>query len=197
MTTIITKTVTGPAPVATSLAGGEVEAYLRAFRPRSQDTTWAATELIRVEVLRRMETPPFRRSGTDSAHSMRMVGARLLLNWLKTFDGDTWQQRWNASPAAATSIGWTDAPRAWGISQGRKPQKAGLGAGLLALVCADAIRPSIPWLASNPSPQHAPGHRSCAGPRRFCTPAELMPARGTGGPARPESAEGVRPDHRG
>ncbi|MFF5334710.1 tyrosine-type recombinase/integrase [Streptomyces sp. NPDC013181] len=184
MTTTITKTVTGPSPVATSLAGGEAEAYLRSFPPRSQETTWAATEATREEVLRRMEASPFRRSGTDSAHSMRMVGARLLLNWLKTFDGDTWQQRWNASPAAATSIGWTDAPRAWGISRGRKPQNAGLSAGLLALTCADAIRPSIPWLASNRSPHMRPAIEAARDPdgfarlRNSCPPAELEARQG-------------------
>ncbi|MFJ9461370.1 tyrosine-type recombinase/integrase [Kitasatospora sp. NPDC101447] len=80
-----------------------------------------------------------------------MVAARFLLAWLETFPGDTWQQRWDASPAAAARQRWFDHPRAWGESHGRRPDDGALGSALLTLVCADVIRPSMTWLVENPS----------------------------------------------
>ncbi|MEV1178209.1 site-specific integrase [Nonomuraea sp. NPDC049784] len=125
-----------------------------------------------------MDQPPFK-NGKDSTHLMRMVGARLLLRWLETFEGETWQQRWNASPGATTSIGWTEAPLAWGTAHGRKPQRAGLGSGLLALVCADVIRLSMAWLASSLSPHLRGAIETARDPKGF---TDLRNARMPGQP---------------
>ncbi|MFI8985067.1 tyrosine-type recombinase/integrase [Streptomyces antimycoticus] len=80
-----------------------------------------------------------------------MVGVRLLLGWLETFPGDTWQQRWEASPASACYAGWGDAVFEWALSQGRRPQRAVSSSGMLALISADVLRPSLEWLSSNTS----------------------------------------------
>jgi hypothetical protein len=177
--TVTTGTLLAPSVRAVkSLAGGEIEAYLQVFPSRSPGTDWAITSSSRDEVLHWLEQPPFK-NGKDSTHLMRMVGARLLLRWLETFEGETWQQRWNASPGATTSIGWTEAPLAWGIAHGRKPQRAGLGSGLLALVCADVIRPSMAWLASSLSPHLSGALEAARDPRGF---ADLRIARMPGQP---------------
>lgn len=178
MTTTTVPLVTLPALTAKSLAGSEIDAQLQRFPPRSPGTDWPTTRISREEVLHRLERPPFK-NGKDSTHQMRMVGARLLLRWLETFEGKTWQQRWNASPGFATSVGWTEAPLAWGIVHGRRPQKAGLGSGLLALVCADVIRPSMPWLASSLSPHLREAIEAARDPRGF---TELRDARMPGQP---------------
>ncbi|MFD0008257.1 hypothetical protein ACFVJ4_38555 [Streptomyces sp. NPDC127178] len=178
MTTTAVPLVTPPARAVRSLAGGEIDAYLQTFPPRAPGTDWATTQISREEVLHRLEQPPFK-NGKDSTHSMRMVGARLLLRWLETFEGETWQQRWNASPGSVTSVGWTEAPLAWGIGHGRKPQKAGFGSGLLALICADVIRPSMAWLASSLSPHLREAIEAARDPGGF---AELRSARMPGQP---------------
>lgn len=178
MTSTTVPIVTPPALTAKSLAGSEIDAQLQRFPPRSPGTDWPTTRISREEVLQRLERPPFK-NGKDSTHQMRMVGARLLLRWLETFEGKTWQQRWNASPGSATSVGWTEAPLAWGIVHGRRPQKAGLGSGLLALVCADVIRPSMPWLASSLSPHLREAIEAARDPRGF---TELRDARMPGHP---------------
>ncbi|MFF0627818.1 hypothetical protein [Streptomyces sp. NPDC004296] len=180
--------VSPPARAARSLAGGEIDAYLQRFPPRSPGTDWAITRSSRDEVLHRLEQPPFK-NGKDSTHSMRMVGARLLLRWLETFEGETWQQRWNTSPGSATSVGWTEAPLAWGIAHGRKPQKAGLGSGLLALVCADVIRPSMAWLASSLSPHLREAIEAARDPRGF---AELRNARMPGQPDQRRTSQALK-----
>ncbi|PRX59606.1 hypothetical protein B0I32_11949 [Nonomuraea fuscirosea] len=161
-----------------SLAGGEIETYLQMFPPRSPGTDWVTTRSSHEEVLHRLDQPPFE-NGKDSTHLMRMVGARLLLRWLETFEGETWQQRWNASPGATTSIGWTAAPLAWGTAHGRKPQRAGLESGLLALVCADVIRPSMAWLSSSMSPHLRGAIETARDPKGF---TDLRNARMPGQP---------------
>ncbi|MFI6494363.1 tyrosine-type recombinase/integrase [Streptomyces sp. NPDC050564] len=188
MTTATVSLVSPPARAARSLTGGEIDAYLQMFPPRSPGTDWVTTRISREEVLRRLEQPPFK-NGKDSTHSMRMVGARLLLRWLETFEGETWQQRWNASPGSATSAGWTDAPLAWGIAYGRKPQKAGLGSGLLALVCADVIRPSMVWLASSLSPHLREAIEAARDPRGF---AALRNARMPGQPDQRRTSKALK-----
>ncbi|MGW3981271.1 tyrosine-type recombinase/integrase [Streptomyces mirabilis] len=80
-----------------------------------------------------------------------MVGARLLLSWLETFSGETWQERWNAAPASASYDNWQHGILSWASTLGRSPSRTALKSGLLALICADVIRPSVEWLAGNSS----------------------------------------------
>ncbi|RLU76976.1 hypothetical protein CTZ27_38440 [Streptomyces griseocarneus] len=80
---------------------------------------------------------------------MRMVGARLLLTWLETFPGSSWQQRWDASPASAAYDGWQDSVRTWAATMCRRPAAGTLSSGLMVLVCTDVFRPSMQWLVGN------------------------------------------------
>ena len=74
--------------------------------------------------------------------------------WLENFPGETWQQRWQCSPADNGPGSWHDLLAAWLLEQGVSPGQPGARkAGALALVRADVIRPSLPWLMSSKS-QH-------------------------------------------
>ena len=70
----------------------------------------------------------------------RRLGVLAVLGWLRTQPGDSWQQRWQASGAE-------DQPD-WRRLVGTDPAKPlpHLSPGLLVLICADVIRPSLDWL---------------------------------------------------
>ena len=84
-----------------------------------------------------------------------------VLTWLQTHPGDSWQQRWQASGAEdqpdwrdliADADGW---PAAGRTATGTPLPH--LGPGLLVLICADVIRPSLGWLL-----RFAPARRGLA-----------------------------------
>lgn len=165
MSTITAEAALRTSPV-TSLRGLEIAALTEAFPPRPMLTTWSATQAPREAVLERVQQPPFTK-GNPRTYTSRMVGVRLILAWLETFPGDTWQQRWNASPAAAGYAGWFVPLVKWGRANGRKPGFATLSAGLLVLNCADIIRPDLHWLAKNPSGNLRPAMATTRDPQGF------------------------------
>lgn len=166
--------ITADAPAPAKL-GKEAAALLRAFPPRPRASSWPATAGSRNAVLDRLEQPPFRATA-PSTQTARMVGARLLLRWLETFPGETWQQRWEASPASAAYDGWSDNILDWGHAQGRKPGRTP-GAGMLALISADIIRPSLEWLARNCSNSLRPTIQAARDPEGFARLSAQIPAR--------------------
>lgn len=163
------------AEAVTNLRGEEAAALLRAFPPRPQATSWPATQLSREAVLHRLQRPPFRAT-TDSAQSVRMGGARMLLSWLDTFSGATWQQRWKASPAAGAYAGWSDALMVWRLNQGRKPRQDAAPSGMLALISADVIRPGLQWLSPNSSRQLRPAIAAARDPDGFARLSAQIPS---------------------
>ncbi len=122
---------------------------LAAFPPRPVAASWPATETTRAEVLSRVLAAPFTLDNRLSQQHRRM-GVLGVLSWLATHPGDSWQQRWQASGAedqpdwrdtiATASAGQHQATAAHGA------QLLRLGPGLLVLICADVIRPSLGWL---------------------------------------------------
>ncbi|MEU0939843.1 site-specific integrase, partial [Embleya sp. NPDC005971] len=88
---------------------------------------------------------------TKSAQQARLQGARWIMRWLATFPGENWQQRWQACPASADARDWTSHIRRFGQEIGARPTHSAMTAGLLALICADAVRPDLSWLASRNS----------------------------------------------
>ncbi|GCB42778.1 hypothetical protein SNL152K_61 [Streptomyces sp. NL15-2K] len=57
--------------------------------------------------------------------------------------GGTWQQRWNASPAAgSTRAQWNKLNASW-VGYDAANANGILNTGLFALVCADVLRPSL------------------------------------------------------
>ncbi len=79
--------------------------------------------------------------------SGRRAGVRLLLAWLASLPGVTWQQRWDASGCEAAGGSWRSVPTTWFAAQHCSPgaQEAALGA-LPLLIGPDTIRPGLGWL---------------------------------------------------
>ncbi|MFD5428269.1 tyrosine-type recombinase/integrase [Streptomyces sp. NPDC127084] len=90
-----------------------------------------------------LEQPPLR---AEKAHTRwrRRSGARAILAWLSGFAGDSWQERWEASPAAACPQRWRREAVAW-VNTTVDVDETSINAGLLALAAADAIRLSLRW----------------------------------------------------
>lgn len=150
-----------------SLAGAEAAALFQRFPARPRAATWPVTALTRDDLLDRLLEVRPHTGSSASAHSTRMTGARLLLTWLETFPGDTWQDRWEATPAAAAPERWYVEVREWARMIGRKPARATLQSGMLALICIDSVRPDLRWLVANPSRFIRPSIQAARDPEGF------------------------------
>jgi hypothetical protein len=153
--------LTSEAAPATNAAVKPTGAHLlAAFPPRPVAASWPVSEASRAEVLARVLAPPFTLDNRLSQQTRRM-GVLAVLSWLATHPGDSWQQRWQAS-GAEDQPDWRDAITAAAAGRYRAPTAPGarlphLSPGLLVLVCADLIRPSLGWLL-----RFAPARRGLA-----------------------------------
>jgi hypothetical protein len=135
-------------------------ALLASFPPRPIASSWPATETSRPAVLARVLTTPFALDNPLSQQTRRL-GVLAVLSWLQTFSGASWQQRWQAS-GTEDQLDWRDMITAVSAGRSRSNVAAGtrlphLGPGLLVLICADVIRPSLGWLL-----RFAPARRGLA-----------------------------------
>lgn len=153
------------APRPVGLHGAEVAELRRAFPPRTRPDTWPRTHASAEEVLGLLEEPPLRATHKQ-AQAVRRTGARLLLGWLATLPGDTWQQRWESSEASARYESWYREVLTWAVPF-RKPSRSWSDPGLLALVCADVVRPRMDWLLGNPSRHLRPAIAATRDPQGF------------------------------
>lgn len=133
-----------------SFLGLEAEVLTQKFPPRVRDAIWPATKGTEEAALALLEQPHVR-AGSESAQDSRMVGARLILRWLSTFPGETWQERFQACPGAISRDAWNEEVMKWAHSVGRKPPLGCLNAGILALVVADIVRPDMAWMSTRVS----------------------------------------------
>lgn len=122
---------------------------LAAFPPSPLAASWPATNASRAEVLVRVLAPPFTLNNLGSQQTRRM-GVLAVLSWLQAYPGDSWQQRWQAS-GAEDQPDWRDLITAAAAGRRRATTASGtqlphLSPGLLVLICADVIRPSLGWL---------------------------------------------------
>jgi len=129
--------------VASSPVAGSVKStgaqLVAAFPPRPVAASWPATQARRSAVAERVLAAPFALDNPLSQRNRRL-GVLAVLGWLRGQPGDNWQQRWRASGAE-------DQPD-WRLLVGADRAKPlpHLTSGLLALICADVIRPSLEWL---------------------------------------------------
>jgi len=134
------QTVLLPVAEATSAAPARGRAELLAsFPPRPAACSWPATQTTRAAMVERVLAPPFRLPHRLSQQPRRLA-VLTTVAWLGAMPGSSWQQRWAAS-GAEQAADW----RGLAASEDAK-LAARLGPGLLVLVCADVIRPSLDWL---------------------------------------------------
>jgi Phage integrase family len=143
-----------------------VETMRRGFPPRPPETSWHHTRHTQAEILQRLDGPAFR-ADRRKTQVPRLRGARKFLDWLATFPGSTWQQRWLASgQEESPGADWSRLPAGRLTAQGESAHAGILGSGLFMLICADVIRPSAAWLISRGSCTLATGiarYRDAAG----------------------------------
>jgi hypothetical protein len=98
----------------------QADALRRRFPPRPAATAWPQTRLSRQEVAGRLLAAPFAADGAAGEDNRRR-GLRLVVDWLETQPGGTWQQRWLASGAdgdgradwRASALRWRQATTPW------------------------------------------------------------------------------------
>jgi hypothetical protein len=130
------------APSSSSLRGEALEALRQKFPARVVAATWPQTQHQRGEIVDMLFRPKPVPAPTN--YYNRRSGSVMLLNWLEGFPGATWQERWDASPAHALGGRWIDAVPLGAGSQDLARDRAKTG--VLTLICADVIRPSLTWL---------------------------------------------------
>jgi len=127
-------------PAATTGSTKPTGAQLAAaFPPRPVAASWPATEARRSAVMDRVLAAPFALDNPLSQRNRRL-GVLAVPGWLREQPGDSWQQRWRGSGAE-------DQPD-WRLLVGTDRAKPlpHLTPGLMVLICADVIRPSLEWL---------------------------------------------------
>jgi integrase len=123
------------------------------FPPRVSQGAWSATSQDRHAVQARLLAPPFAIDNADTQYGRRFALLRFL-DWLEAQRGQTWQDRWNSSgidKGGRADPNWKDIPVDWLKRTGRTAAdgtfiRTVIGSGLMLLIGADAVRPSIPWL---------------------------------------------------
>ncbi|MGW7317401.1 tyrosine-type recombinase/integrase [Streptomyces sp. NPDC054865] len=140
----------GELPRTPQAAGGPLERARSRFPAREAGTQWPMTCQSANEVLAALELPPFDGAG-ENTRWYRIAGARAILTWLAGFPAASWQERWEASPAADCPRQWAAEGLSW-IAPVSKVQRWGtVQSGLLLLAGGDVLRLPLTWLA---------GHRS-------------------------------------
>ncbi|MGH9303854.1 MAG: tyrosine-type recombinase/integrase [Acidimicrobiales bacterium] len=134
---------------ATPATGSEL---LSGFPPRPVARSWPETEVPRSKMVNRLLAEPFALAHPLSQRTRR-IGVLAVVSWLQARPGDTWQERWLAS-GAESQADWrtlVDAPEGEpepGTLR-RTRSLLHLAPGLLVLICADVIRPSLAFLLAS------------------------------------------------
>ena len=117
------------------------------YPARAVETDWPATYGDRAAV-ERIVAAATAELPTQRVREARRWGVPLLLDWLADHPGDTWQQRWVASGAAAAGADWAQHPEQWLRRQGKYSENRLrlMTSSLLVMVGADVVRPSLAWL---------------------------------------------------
>jgi hypothetical protein len=129
-----------------SLSGESLKHLRLKFPARQVPAVWPATTLAKLQIMNDLNQHPHRAPGTT--HDQRRRGVGRLLLWLEDFPGETWQQRWCATPSYSLGDRWEEKGLAWLDNHKISTGKGILKTGLLWLVCADILRPDVEWLST-------------------------------------------------
>ena len=172
----------GRRAVSTATRAGTADrgAAVARFPSRPLASTWPATQAGRSAVLARILAPPFALDHPASQQNRRL-GLLAVVNWLQTQPGDSWQHRWRASGAEDQQrLAGRDhrcGCRSFRAGTATGTQLPHLSPGLLVLICADVIRPSLRWLLARPgAARPGRGDGPHPRPRRFAALADVAQA---------------------
>ncbi len=153
-TTSETRTTPRPVAVAPPLAAAPAVTgaeLVSRFPPRPVGPSWPATEAGRSDMVNRVLAAPFALPVPGSQRERRL-SVLSVVKWLQKQPGDSWQDRWRAS-GAEDHEDWRDLLTAAGpagtAAVAAGPASPQLPPGLLVLICADVIRPSLGWLLTS------------------------------------------------
>lgn len=134
--------------VPAAAPAGRSELVVR-FPARPTASSWPHTEALRTSMVGRVLSPPFALENRLS-QQVRRLGVLAVVSWLQARDGETWQERWRSS-GAESAADWrnlVDAPTRR-TGPGTQRPLGHLAPGLLVLICADVIRPSLAFLLAS------------------------------------------------
>ncbi|MFD5786746.1 tyrosine-type recombinase/integrase [Streptomyces sp. NPDC127037] len=137
-------------PPAPQAVGGPMEQALARFPAREAGTRWPMTCKPTPEILAALGKSPYVPAVANTGW-YRLAGARAILSWLDGFAGTSWQERWEASPAAACPRQWAEHGPTWIAGATGVSRRSLVQSGLLTLAAADVLRLPLEWLT---------GHRS-------------------------------------
>ncbi|MEZ5154041.1 integrase/recombinase [Rhodococcus zopfii] len=135
---------------AEDTSGNDVDEKVQQARwpARSTPAVWDQTCRGRDRTWARLTTPPFVLDDYNKQNA-RTQGLKLLLDWLGTFPGETWQDRWMASGADTAGWQWRSVPGSWIHSTCHTDYHHEI---LLRAVTtatgADMLRPSPAWFVT-------------------------------------------------
>ena len=165
-----------------SAPAGRSELLVR-FPPRSAQSSWPETAGPRTTMVNRLFSSPFALENRISQLQGRRPGVLAVVAWLQARPGETWQERWLAS-GAETAADWR---RLVDPSDGRaRPSVTRplghLAPGLLVMICADVIRPSLPFLLASAGTRRnlAPEMARARDPEGFAALAHSVDAAAVG-----------------
>lgn len=131
--------------------------------------SWPVTELSRTAVSDLAFELPTGAQDADN-RAGRRYSTNLLLQWLETWPGNTWQQRWNASGVEAHGRQWREAPTAFVFKQievsefvARRHVVTGVG----CLLCLGVLRPGYDWMVTSHFSDTYRSIRALVGPGFF------------------------------
>ncbi|HEX2807539.1 MAG TPA: site-specific integrase, partial [Kineosporiaceae bacterium] len=145
-------TSVGPdaAPVASARTVRAQSTAHERFPARAVAVTWPATGHGRDQVWAQLTAAPFVLDAASTQY-VRVRGLAGLLDWLEGRPGATWQERWLAGGVEAAGGNWAEVAIGWLHERGQRSQylRTELANALVAVICADLIRPSLGWLVSS------------------------------------------------
>jgi len=111
-------------------------------------TMWRGTTATRSEVVDRFDVELLDHGWTrrDKDRQSNRLGVETLLDWLGSFNGDTWQQRWVASGLNDFGKGWVEAVELPSFADKSRLKRMRLLDGVGGFIVLDAIRPGYKWL---------------------------------------------------
>ena len=129
-------------------ASGRNKQLRERFPARPAGPCWPRTDQTREDTIAWLTSAPCV-SENKTTQGARRRGVAKLVDWLSTFPGDTWQQRWELSGVQRhPGTAWTQLPLRWLRDSGQSVSHDAedLASGLLMLICGDVIRPDMAWM---------------------------------------------------